>query len=293
MSTFRRLTEFGADASGGIALKFAMAVPAIALLTLGGIDLQAVHAASARLQGIADTAALAGGRELSLAVDPSGPVHRAGAFVEGQLSEWAGAPAVIPEIDVIEVDGQRALKVALAGNRPSFFGNLLPPGGWAIRAEAVASPVALAPLCVLTTGQTSANALWLRQQAAVDAPQCLLHSNRKIMASDRSHILAAITQASNTAQGNIQAAPQTGAPIIPDPYIDLKPTLPGRCSLIRTVKEYKTSGTLSPGLHCNDIVVSGTATLTLAPGEHYFSGNRLLLRGDARLNGQNVVMMFD
>lgn len=281
------------DRRGSIAIKFALILPALALISLGGVDLHAVYSASRKMQDIADGAALAGGRELALAVNDTGPVNRAEAFVEGHVADWGAAPDIETEVSVIQQDGQRALKVVMAGRRASFFGNLLPPGGWRMNAQAVASPVALAPLCVLTHGQSVTDALWLRNRSAIDAPACLIHSNRKVKAADRSHILAATTQSVGAATGNIQAAPQTGAPPIPDPYLNLTPTPPGGCPLLRKVVQYKASATLNAGVHCDDIVVSGTATLTLAPGEHYFVRNRLLLHEDARLNGTDVVMVFD
>jgi Flp pilus assembly protein TadG len=117
------------ETRGSIALNFALAVPAVAMLSVGAIDLLAVMSAKTRLQDIADAAALAAAPTLGLAADDAVALGRAEAFVEAQLSQWPDAPTVEAEYDVIEQDDQRAIQVKLGGHRISFFANMLPPGG--------------------------------------------------------------------------------------------------------------------------------------------------------------------
>jgi len=62
--------------------------------------------------------------------------------------------------------------VAVDGHRPSFFANLLPPGGWNIHTQATAATVGRIPLCVLSSGGRPARAFrwptphWPRRPAA-------------------------------------------------------------------------------------------------------------------------------
>ncbi len=137
---------------GTIALKFAFAGPAVILLGVGGIDLMAVHTAKARLQSIADAAALAGAPALALATDGAAARARADAFVRGQMGEWAEAPAYEASYEILDRGGQRAIRVLLRGHRTSFFANMLPPGGWNFVGDATASTAGLTPLCVLISG---------------------------------------------------------------------------------------------------------------------------------------------
>lgn len=129
-----RVARLLRDDRGVIAMKFALMVPGVAVLGLGAVDLHAVYSDRQRMQDIADGAALAGARELGLAVDASGPEARARAFVDAQLAQWAHGPQIEAEIGAVRLDGgQRGLRVSLSGNRPSFFGNLLPPGAGTCR----------------------------------------------------------------------------------------------------------------------------------------------------------------
>jgi Flp pilus assembly protein TadG len=117
------------DKRGSIAVKFALAVPFIALLSVGSIDLMAVSASKSRLESIADGAALAGARSLTLAADKILAEQSAEDFVKGAISEWSGAPTVTATYVVTEASDGRRLQVTLNGHRPSFFGSMLPPGG--------------------------------------------------------------------------------------------------------------------------------------------------------------------
>lgn len=286
---------------GVIALKFALAVPALAVLVLGGVDLAAVQADRTKLQNIADAAALAGARELGLAVDASGPEGRAMAYIEAQLADWAHRPQTItPTVEVVTLEsGERALRAVLAANRVSFFGNMLPPGGWNFNAEATASSIAVTPLCVLTHGAEGKDSLKLKDQAQIRAPACLVHSNREIKVEGVARITAALVQAVTRATGTILPDPHTGASVIADPFSEID--LDGRarraaegCAPAGPPADYASGRHHLPaGIHCNGTIVRGTAELILEPGEHWFLGGMLDVKEDARLGGADVVLIFD
>ena len=302
LSVLARTTlKLGRNTQGVIALKFALAIPAIAVLSLGGVDLYAVQADKARLQEIADAAALAGARELGLAIDDRGPEGRASAFIQAQLADWTHGPqSIVPTVEVVTMDsGERALRAALAANRTSFFGNLLPPGGWNFTAEATATSIAVTPLCVLTHGSAGRESLNLKDSSQIRAPACLVHSNRDIKVEGVARITAAYVQAVHSARGSITPAAATGAVAIEDPFVDMD--LDGRalrnalgCTLNSLPVKYDSGRHhLSPGIHCNGITVEGTAELILEPGEHWFLGGHLTVKQDARLTGVDVVLFFD
>ena len=295
----RWLAAFLADRRGVIALKFALAVPALALLSIVAMELNVVHAAKGRIQDIADSAALAGARDLSLAIDDDAAVERARAFVEGGLEEWAGHPEIESEIEVIEENGQRILHVDLRGVRPSFFVNLLPPGGWKFRAEASAASVAVTPLCVLVTATSNSKVLNVKDSSQLKAPACLVHSNRDIVVEGGS-IAAAMSQAVTSASGSITPDAGTGAAEIDDPFaqlgIDRQAGLGVLCTVADLLIRIKvSSGThyIPAGRHCGGIEASGTARVILQPGEHFFLKGALVVKEDARLEGQDVALFFD
>lgn len=284
---------------GSIALKFAFAGPAVILLGVGGIDLMAVHTAKARLQSIADAAALAGAPALALATDGSAARERADAFVRGQMGEWAEAPTYEASYEILDRGGQRAIRVLLRGHRTSFFANMLPPGGWNFVGDATASTAGLTPLCVLISGSMGVKLLNIKDSSQMKAPACLVHSNRDILV-EGGNITAASVQAVTTAGGSISPSASTGAAPIDDPFADLDlerdPALGVVCSAMELANRVKVSSGVhyvQAGRHCGGIEAYGTARVVLAPGEHFFLQGALVVKEDARLEGEDVVLFFD
>lgn len=284
---------------GSIALKFAMIGPAIMLLGVGGIDLMAVHTAKGRLQSIADAAALAGAPALALATDGSAARERADAFVRGQMEEWPEAPDYEASYEILNRGGQRAIRVLLRGHRTSFFANMLPPGGWNFVGDATASTAGLTPLCVLISGSNGAKLLNIKDSSQMKAPACLVHSNRDILV-EGGNISAASVQAVTTAGGSISPSASTGAAPIDDPFADLDLERRGGlgvlCTVMELTKRVKVSSGahyVPAGRHCGGIEASGTARVLLEPGEHFFLQGALVVKEDARLEGEDVVLFFD
>lgn len=285
------------DTRGNIALAFALIGPTVILLGVGAIDLFAVHTAQSRLQTIADASALAGAPALALATDGAAARERAAAFVAGAMSEWAEAPSFEGTYEIVNQGGQRAIHVLLRGHRPSFFANMLPPGGWNFSGDATATSVGLVPLCVLVTGTSQTKVLNVMDTGRLAAPACMVHSNKDILVEGGS-ITAAAVQAVTSAGGSISPSPGTGAARIDDPFsgLSLERNRGLECPLRAVLEPLKLAvgvTRLQPGIHCGGLEASGTSTLILAPGEHWFLGGHLVVKENARLEGDDVVLFFD
>lgn len=296
------------DVRGAIALKFALAMPGLALLAVGAIDLTAVNATRDHLQDVADSAALAGAPSLSLATDGTAARERASAFFQAQMTQWPNPPTVEPSFSIIDQGGQRAIRVTVKGHRASFFGSMLPPGGWHFTAQATASTVGLVPLCVLVTGGSQDKGLSLKQSPRMTAPGCMVHSNQDIDVKGGS-IAAARVQAVGTATGVISPTPGTGAARISDPFagLSLNPNRP--CDVNVTAGGLVSTGLgggnglgvalnsgivrLPAGVHCGALLFGGTSQLILEPGDHWFLGSVLTVSDSAKLTGRDVVLFFD
>jgi hypothetical protein len=291
-----RAQRLWSDSRGNIGLMAALIGPGVIMVAAGAIDLLAVRAAHSRLQSVADAAALASAPHLSLATDGAGARERAASFVVGAMSEWAGAPTYTSSYEVIDQGGQRAIQVVLRGHRSSFFGDLLPPGGWHFVGDATATSVGLVPLCVLITGDSGARMLHIRESGRLRAPDCMVHSNHDILVRGGS-IMGQAVQAVTSASGNISPAPGTGAALIEDPFanLDLDSDRRGCDSGASGMPTLLTEGVLrlSAGVHCGGLNAAGTATIQLEPGEHVFVGGSLRVSENARLEGDNVVLLFD
>ena len=290
---WRLLGRLVADRAGSIAVKAALAIPAVSVLALGAVDLTAVNGTRDRLQAIADAAALAGANELGLAVGDSAPIERGKAWVASQLAEWPEAPETMVDVKVVDMPaGGRALQVDIQGYRESFFGNLLPPGGWKFRADATASSVNLTPLCVLAHGAFGQKAIEVRDQGRITAPGCMVHSNKEILVQG-GRISANAVQAVDWARGNIYPAPSTGAARIDDPFTKLPLSSLRLCNRVTVAIYTRGRHYLPAGVHCGGIVASGDAEIVLQPGDHWFAAGALLLSQDASLSGRDVALLFD
>lgn len=296
----RQFERFMRETRGSIALKFAFVGPAVFLVGVGAIDLLAVSTAQGRLQAIADAGALAGAPSLALAADGAAARERAASFVVAEMSQWPDAPQYEGSYEVVNQGGQRGIRVLLSGHRPSFFANMLPPGGWHFVGDATATSVGLVPLCVLVTGDRGKDLLYLKDSSRMTAPSCMVHSNRDIEVKGGS-ISAAAVQAVTSAGGDISPSANTGAASIDDPFANLdlerERGLGGlACTNSEVANRIKVSTGIHyipPGRHCGGIEATGTARIVLDPGEHFFRQGHLVIDDTARLEGQDVVLFFD
>lgn len=280
------------DARGGIAISFAIAAPVLAVLACGAIDLAAVSSSKNDLQAAADAAALNAAHQLDL-TDEAGVGARADAFVRGQLHN---ASNLTYEVDTEVADDESLVTVSIDANRPSFFANLLPPGGWDIRVEASAKPMARRPLCVLNTSSALSDSIIMKQQARLSAPDCMVSSNAGIQVQAGAEMSAAAVQSSLDAQGAIFPSPMIGAPEIPDPFATLqfKPDgLPCQIGdLLSVLGILQGTFYIPPGVHCGNIAIGKNQKVVLLKGDHYFLNSKLVLKSNAQLTGEDVAVIF-
>jgi hypothetical protein len=294
------LKRFAADRGGNIALIFAVGVPALLLGTLGAIDLTSVITDRAKMQEVADFAALNAAKQLALDSSQT-TATRAENEVVDELTEIAKRWTLTVDAQVVE-DG-KAVHVSVTAKRPSYFHDMLPKGGWTAHASATAEIEGLTPLCVLGSGQNTGgllglglgatpNVISLKNTAQLSAPSCLIQSNNAIQVSNSAEIEADAVQAVGDASGSITPAALTGAAPIDDPFASLNTNVPSLCTDLN-VRLTAGTTTLQPGVHCGVIMVLNNATLILAPGEHYFFASTLTLANNSKLIGNNVALIFD
>ncbi|WP_029416665.1 TadE/TadG family type IV pilus assembly protein [Brevundimonas bacteroides] len=281
------------DERGHVALITALALPTLTVLVAGAVDLQRVVSDRERVQDIADAAALAGASHLALAISDDVAISRVEAMIDAHLEEWTKKPSVTPVVQIVQQGSQRVMQVSMDVVAPSFFVNLLPPGGWKFGAVSRAVSVGMTPLCVLATSKQADKVINVKDSSRLRAPACMVHSNRDVLV-EGGRIEAAMVQAVTSARGQISPSPGTGAADIPDPFADL--ALDERRSCSGSSQSLSASSgviRLPAGVHCGGIQISGSAELTLAPGEHWFRDGHLQVKEDARLTGVDVVLFFD
>lgn len=283
------LGGFARSRRAGVAVVFAVATPVLAVLACGAIDLASVVADRNRLQDVADAAALDGANQLSVA-NSQGAETRAQQFALDQLSDVAKRVQLTPNVTV--PPDAKSITVVIKGHRSSFFGNLLPMGGWTFSGRATAQPLGRMPLCVLTTASGAAGAISMAGQSVTTATGCLVHSNSDLAVPMPADLNAGTAEAVGSASGQINPAPQTGAPPIPDPFANLNLKIPPTCNPLDLLYDLGVN-ILLPGVHCGNVTVRQNSTAILLPGNHYFMKGILSLQQNATLQGSDVVLIFD
>lgn len=282
------------DEGGAIALKFALIIPPLALLIAAAVDLRAVAAQRGDFQQVAEAAALAGAGEMSMAVGDTVAIERARAFAQAQLKDSATAILIEPTIE--PMGSTRVLNVEISTKRPSFFGNLLPPGGWDVRAAAAAASVSRVPLCIIASGDKADKkdkVIQIADQGMITAPGCLIHSNYDIDAG-KGQISAGLVQAVTAAKGSILPGANTGAVPLDDPFAGTAIATDQSCAGKDQKIQYESGfHTIPAGVHCGGFQIKKTAVVTLGPGDHYFLKGDLEVDDDARLVGVDVALIFD
>jgi hypothetical protein len=279
---------------GNLTILTGMLVLPSAIAIVMAIEIVALNNERAIMQSAADAAALAGARDLMV----SGSSRRnAKSFAErfalsqvGSFAERAKVAFVAtPEKEgVFAVDGFAV--------RPSFFGNLVPPGGFRIRVRSVAENMVRQPLCILGQNEALAeNAISGDGSAGLIARGCVVHANGDIILKDRASVAAGTVRTSGSSEGGtISPTPNVGALKIPDPFSARTISPPKDCASVPdggTDVWKQGILTLPPGMHRTQFVMRGTSTMKLQPGEHYFCRPSIFSE-NSRLEGQNAVMIL-
>ena len=284
----------GRGQRGNLSLIVAGSVIPLALLVAAGTELASLSSERALMQAAADAAALNGAQNLTVA----GSSQRQSpaqveAFAMAQVAEFA-TRATVSFTATQGNDGTYTVEGLAI--RSSFFGDLVPPGGFRIEVIAVAEAMQAQPICVIgddaSPGGTGISA---SQSSGIVASNCIIHSNSNFNLLQSATVEAGTARAAGAANGaGFNPAAQAGAMRLPDPFRTRTIAPPVPCTSVADGgTEMITTGTrrLAPGMHRTEYTVGGDATLILEEGEHYFCDS-LKLRGQGRLEGDNVLLMF-
>jgi hypothetical protein len=283
------LARFARARSGGIVPMAAAGVPLVAVLAIAATELASLSADKRLMQDAADAVALDGANQLTLA-SMDGVEERMEASAEAKLKDLAGRSKL--EVNATIVQDGEALLVELVSRRTSFFGNMLPPGGFVTHAQSTAQKMRTVPLCVLAHSNAAETVL-MGGSADLSAPKCLVHSNKEVAVTATAKLTALMVQAVDAATGAIFPDPMVGAEPLRDPFAAMIISPPtGRCHDDRGYwKADDQRLNPRPGLYCGPVVVGDGQTMTLSGGEYWFMGG-LTLQGNAVLTGAGSTMFF-
>ncbi len=286
-STLRR---WGADRRGGLAPVIGVVIMALAMLTVGGIELAELVSERGTMQDVADETALNAAAQMDLSLSPA-VLQRAQAFALDRMTQMGQRTNV--DVNAQYVNSGQAVQITVHGHRASFFGNLLPPGGWDVSAHAVATREGRIPLCILASDKLLPATISVQNASQISAPGCLVQSNNQIVVSGNGRLLGNEVRSVGLAVGPITPVAKTDAAAISDPFSSINLSFPTTCPLNAPNESYSggSTATIPAGVHCGRVDVSGGSQVTLAPGEHYFFKD-LTASGNSSITGTDVVLGF-
>lgn len=281
------VSPFVHDIRAGATIILGIAAPVLAAGAAGGLELYEVVLVKTKLQSAVDSAALGSARQYS--IDPSSAtLTRAKSVADSLVDPLRRGWRIQTTVAGDPKTG--AITITQAAERTAFMPTLVGLGGYSVNVSATAMSGGAHPVCVLALATGMSSTATLAGTSSLKADNCLVKSNGDLGVTGNASITAGAAQSVGKASGNISPAPLTDTPVTQDPFASITIGVPPCTD--KLPKFGNGTFTLNAGVHCGDLVLDGTATLSLNPGEHYFAGKVFKLDGNSSLSGTDVVLIL-
>ena len=286
------------SASGGIAISFAMALPVLLGVVGLATDYAVMTKVRSELQDAADAAAMAGAREIPLAMSNAKQVASAvQAFAAYRLTQNAAATAsdlagrnLSMTVDVLP--DFTAVKVSISEQWQPFFMHFVDKTVTPITVTSQARFVGHANICVLglAGGGTS---VFLDKNAKLTGNNCGVFANSTGSSGLKVGSGAVLTSTINcsaggvSVSGSVTPAAITDCPPVENPLVNRTPVTVGGCDFNGVILD-SVSRTINPGVYCGGLTIKGTAKITFNPGIYVIRDGGLSVSGQADVSGTGV-----
>lgn len=295
---FRLTRSLARSSGGGIAMTFAVSLPLLFGIVGIASDYAMMGKIRSELQEAADGAAMAGAREIPLAMTNAAQVKSAvSSFAAYRLTEDSAANAAQLAarhltVDVAVSDDFSSVAVGITEHWTPFFLHFVDASVTPIRVSSQARFVGRSNVCVLGLARTG-TAVYLDRNARLTANACGVFSNStsttSLKVDSGAMLRASLTCSAGgvSMSGSITPAPVTDCPPQDDPLASRAAPGFGGCDHRNAVFDAATV-TLGPGVYCGGLLIKGSANVTLQPGLYVLKDGGLNVMGQARLSGTGV-----
>ncbi|MEM1049035.1 MAG: pilus assembly protein TadG-related protein [Pseudomonadota bacterium] len=281
--------------SGNVAITFTAGAAGIIGIAGAALDFAAATALEARLQAVADAAAVASARELYLSNSKRRIIKAVAVnFVDVSLGD---------DIDGVskKVDVSPDFSDVTVSLEKSYDPKILSVVYKDQIDIAVSSTATIMPggrICAIALEPSKGYAIEVDWSARFTADQCAVFSNSTSRIGIRSRYNAKLKSELTCSAGgyfglsrNFDPVPETDCPPIEDPLANRKPPAPEAC---RETGLTISAGqrTLKPGTYCGGVTITGTADVKLTDGIYVFKDGPLTVNGTATLEGAYVGFYF-
>lgn len=264
-----------------------------------GIELGRIYRVKSNLQHAADSAALAGARELSMAGTDKSVIAgiasgAIGKFVDTNTAKLTG-------VSVDTRVGLTPLEVAVSVSADMHlpFGGIIGTPSIRLASTSVARVVGQPNLCVLGLDSLSPGTVSLGTTANVHGKSCSVFSNstsgKGLVASGGSVLTASTICSAGGVDGqpsNFNPTALTDCPKFNDPLASRPAPPTGGCTFT-DVKIRGSNVRLKPGVYCGGISVHSQAIVTLEPGIYVIRGGEFEVGTKASITGTGVGLYFE
>jgi len=255
-----------------------------------------------RLQGVADSAALAGAMayafEGNKKKDQLQAETLATAAVNGYVDVHHAQLNAAPQITFTQAP--QTVKVDFSQTGTRTFSTLLSgtDANITVSATAMISTVTTSP-CVIGLNETASPAVVFSGSGPMIAQDCAVWSNSTQSVAMEGQGTGSATASMFCAAGGVlngsisfSVSPQSSCPPVEDPLADLEMPTVGICS--ETNFQSADSGivAINPGVYCGGIKLMSSGTLQLSPGEYILTDGPLEMHGGATLEGTGVTIIM-
>ncbi|MBM0206183.1 hypothetical protein JNW90_26585 [Micromonospora sp. STR1s_5] len=281
-------------------LIFALGAPVLATIVAAAVDYASAASLKARLQLVADNAALAGVSEL----DPNSSSTERAAKSRAAAVASSAAPAATQIVDASTAE--RSVTVSLSVQKRLFFGGLLTPGILPVSVTATGVRGRTAAPCMLALGPNEPVGIELVGSSSISAPKCLVQANTAQQgittqgAPNVSALKVCVSGEIGSAKTN---APAEKCAPASDPYNNRQLragnlTSPlskytGPCDLTdkHIANNTKVTVSLLPGVYCGGLTIQ-SSDVVLAPGLYTMQDGPLAIQGSGSLTGTGVSILL-
>jgi len=284
--------RFAKDARGGTATVFAIAFPAILAVAGASVDYANLQGQKARLQAIADGAALAAAKELRLG--------NASALTATQVAQnYVAARNANINFSASVASDKSSITVNVDLATPTYVAHFYSAASADVTATATAKVVGGQPICAIGLNTSANFTVGLEQQAQLQAPNCSVYSNSTkpngLFAKNAASLTAAFICSgggkAGAGPGSFSPSPLTDCPIMPDPLSSRPAPTVGSCSYTNFAVHGGVAS-LFPGVYCGGITIDSGAIVAVTPGEYIVKDGPLYVGGGASFTGVNVGFYF-
>ena len=294
----KRLTKLWRDRMGGILVYAAIAAPVLIGAAGLSVDVGLWYANKRLIQSAVDSAALAGALELRRSVGDITSITNvvnADALING-YSAAAG--------DIIAVDASNSPRVAVTITRtvPSLLSQVVFTQTTNVQARAVAR-ADVNDSCIWSLNPTAAQAINVVGSADVELgcgmiantsdPDGIHKEGSGCLAASEYKVAGGYDESMNSGCA-LSPIPETSIPPADDPLASLPSPSYAFCG--GGGPPLNLSGTadyvVSAGVHCTNINVTTTGTVTFGPGIHIFDRAALSINGSSDIDGSELTLYW-